>query len=76
MPTMEHIEAQTRYHLIEVSLFYILVNDFLFFSLKISKLVKVKKFAKLNFQQKPGEKSCFPITFSSLSFEKDHLDTS
>ena len=29
-PTMDHIETQTRYHLIEVNLFYILVNDFFF----------------------------------------------
>ena len=30
-PTIEHIETQTRYYLIEVDLYYILVYDFLFF---------------------------------------------
>ena len=30
MPAMEHIETQTKYHLIEVNLFDILVYDFLF----------------------------------------------
>ena len=59
-PTMEHIEMQTRYHLIEVNLFYILVYDFLFFSLKIFKLIKVKKLSQIKLYAKTKGKQLFP----------------